>query len=75
MDPFRLRKYAGHADMKTTMRYVHPKDETMEEAMERDRTAREVRLARGGHTSGHTTQREPQVESAGIRDKQLKKLE
>jgi hypothetical protein len=28
MDPFKLPKYAGHTDLKTTMRLVHPKDES-----------------------------------------------
>ena len=56
MDPFKLMKYAGHMDMKTTMRYVHPHDESMQDAMARDRAAREVRLARGGHISRHTSE-------------------
>jgi integrase len=55
MDPFKLHKYAGHTDMKTTMRYVHPKDESMEEAMEQYRAARKARAVRPGHTCGHTT--------------------
>ena len=54
MDPWKLHKYAGHADMKTTQRYIHPRDESMEDAMARDRAAREVRLARGRHTPGYT---------------------
>jgi integrase len=45
MDPFRLKKYAGHRDLKTTRRYVHPRDESTEEAMARARAAREVRAA------------------------------
>jgi hypothetical protein len=58
MDSARLQKYAGHADFKTTLRYIHPRDESMEEARERARLAREVRLARDhldgkfGHTPG-----------------------
>jgi integrase len=56
MDPWRLHKYAGHADMKTTARYIHPRDESMQDAMERNRAARETRLARSGHTSRHTTE-------------------
>jgi integrase len=57
MDSARLQKYAGHADFKTTLRYIHPRDESMEEAMERARLAREVRLARGnGHSSGHSAE-------------------
>jgi integrase len=57
MDPWRLHKYAGHADMKTTGRYIHPKDESMQQAMERNQAAREARLARSGHTSGHTAEK------------------
>ena len=54
MDPWKLHKYAGHSDFKTTMRYIHPRDETMQDAMDSNRAAREVRIARGGYTSGHT---------------------
>ena len=67
MDPWRLHKYAGHADMKTTARYIHPRDEGMQEAMERNQAAREVRLARSGHTSGHTTET---AESSAIAERQ-----
>jgi hypothetical protein len=34
--------------MKTTMRYVHPSDADMDEALVK------AREAQGGHTSGHT---------------------
>jgi integrase len=54
MDPWKLHKYAGHSDMKTTLRYIHPHDESMEDAMEKARAAKEVRLAQGGHNSQHT---------------------
>lgn len=54
MDPWKLHKYAGHSDFKTTMRYIHPRDEAMQDAMESSRAARQVRVAQGGHTSGHT---------------------
>jgi integrase len=54
MDPWKLHKYAGHADMKTTMRYIHPRDESMEEAMEQSRAARAVRASQGGHAIWHT---------------------
>jgi hypothetical protein len=33
MDPFTLHRVAGHADMKTTMRYVHASDADMDEAI------------------------------------------
>jgi integrase len=45
MDPFTLHVLAGHTDMNTTKRYVHPSDEDILEAMER---------VRGGHKYGHT---------------------
>jgi len=45
MDPFTLHVLAGHADMNTTKRYVHPSDADILEAMEK---------VRGGHKSGHT---------------------
>jgi len=45
MDPFILHVLAGHADMNTTKRYVHPSDEDILEAMEKVRT---------GHKRGHT---------------------
>jgi integrase len=44
MDPFTLKKPAGHADLNTTMRYVHLKDEDVRVAMEK---------AQGGHKIGH----------------------
>jgi integrase len=47
MDPYTLHKVAGHTDMKTTMRYVHPSDADMDEAIVR---------ARGGHSSGHSAE-------------------
>ena len=52
MDPFIFHRVAGHADMKTTMRYVHPSDADMDEAIAK------AREARSGHTSGHTSQKE-----------------
>ena len=48
MDPFTFHRVAGHADMKTTMRYVHPNDADMDEAIAN------ARKDQGGHTSGHT---------------------
>jgi hypothetical protein len=48
MDPFTFHRVAGHTDMKTTMRYVHPSDADMDEALVK------ARDAQGGHTSGHT---------------------
>ena len=45
MDPHTLAYLAGHSDMATTRRYVHPEDHTVREAMER---------ARSGHKFGHS---------------------
>ena len=45
MDPFTLHVLAGHTDMNTTKRYVHPSDDDILEAMER---------VRSGHKYGHT---------------------
>ena len=47
MDPFTLHILAGHTDMNTTKRYVHPSDDDILEAMER---------VQGGHKFGHTRQ-------------------
>ena len=44
MDPFTLHILAGHTDMNTTKRYVHPSDADILEAMEK---------VRGGHKIGH----------------------
>jgi hypothetical protein len=45
MDPFTLKKLAGHADLSTTMRYVHLNDDDVRAAMEK---------AHGGHKNGRT---------------------
>jgi len=46
MDPYTLAYLAGHSDFAMTKRYVHPQKETVRKAMAK---------VRGGHTSGHTT--------------------
>jgi len=48
MDPFTFHRVAGHADMKTTMRYVHPSDSDMDEAVTKARDAEH------GHSFGHS---------------------
>jgi len=48
MDPWTLAYLAGQRDMAITKRYIHPQADTIREAMEK------ARVARGGHTSGHT---------------------
>jgi integrase len=42
MDPFILHVLAGHADMNTTKRYVHPSDADILEAMEKVRVGTKV---------------------------------
>ena len=39
MDPWTLMRLAGHRDMATTMRYIHPEDDTTRQAMQRARDA------------------------------------
>jgi integrase len=57
MDPFTLKKLAGHSDLNTTMRYVHLNDDDVRAAMTR---------AQGGHTSGHTsTPADPREQAKG----------
>ena len=46
MDPYTPAYLAGHSGFAMTKRYVHPRKETIREAMEK---------ARDGHPSGHTT--------------------
>jgi integrase len=48
MDTFTLMKLAGHADLKTTLRYVHLNDDDVRAAMEKAETAKV------GPKSGHT---------------------
>lgn len=45
MDPWTLSYLAGHRDMATTRRYVHPQEETIREALEKTRS---------GHKIGHS---------------------
>ncbi len=49
MDPFTLHVLAGHTDMNTTKRYVHPSDEDIREAMNRvDQHASLARASQAG---------------------------
>jgi hypothetical protein len=48
MDPWTLAYYAGHRQMNTTKRYVHPQEHSLEKAMNK---AREAQV---GHTLRHT---------------------
>lgn len=47
MDPYTLAYLAGHSDFATTRRYVHPRTETVLDAMER------AQKANSGHRFGH----------------------
>jgi hypothetical protein len=53
MDVFTLQYLAGHSDIRTTRRYVHPQQQDTLKAMER------ARKAQGGHTFRHTTKKPP----------------
>lgn len=48
MDAFRLKRLAGHADISTTLRYIHMNDKGDREAMAK------VWEAQGGHKIGHS---------------------
>jgi len=52
MDPFTLMKLAGHADLNTTMRYVHLNDDDVRAAMQK------AEVAKGGHKTGHSIENE-----------------
>src|SRR5258708_14355812 len=47
MDPFTLMKLAGHADLNTTMRYVHRNDDDVRPVIEKSDNAN------GGPKNGH----------------------
>ncbi len=57
MDPFTLHVLAGHTDMNTTKRYVHPSDADILEAMEK---------VWGGHKNGHIAQSPPSAVPADL---------
>lgn len=48
MDPWTLAYLAGHRDMNTTKRYIHPQEKTIHSAMEK------ARSAATGHSFGYT---------------------
>jgi integrase len=50
MDTFTLMKLAGHADLSTTLRYIHLNDEDVLAAMGK------AEKAKGGHKTGHTSE-------------------
>ena len=50
MDPFTVMKLAGHADLNTTMRYIHLNDDDVRAAMEK------AEEAKGRHRIGHSAE-------------------
>ena len=66
MDLWTLMRLAGHRDMSTTMRYIHPEDETTRQAMQRARDALE-RRAKDAEAVQHA--RRAALEEAQSRDK------
>ena len=65
MDPFTFHRVAGHTDMKTTMRYVHPSDADMDEAIMKAREAQRAYFKAYHRKAGFT-------ENSGPRCNQLK---
>ena len=51
MDAYTLAYLAGHEDMETTKRYVHPEDETVKNAFEQAQKL--PSLPRSPHSSPH----------------------
>jgi integrase len=60
MDVFTLQYLAGHSDIRTTRRYVHPQQQDTLRAMAR------ARKAQGGHTSRHTAKKTPKSTGAAL---------
>jgi integrase len=58
MDPWTLAYLAGHSNMNTTKRYIHPQGHTIREAMQK------ARIVPGGHSFGHTVE-SPATEPTG----------
>ena len=58
MDVFTLKKLAGHANISTTMRYVHMTDARSREALSK------VWEVQGGHKNGHNVKSQASVDSA-----------
>lgn len=57
MDPFTLHVLAGHTDMNTTKRYVHPNEEDILEAMRR---------VQSGHKFGHSAKSGDSAQTADL---------
>ena len=63
MDPWTLAYLAGHSNMNTTKRYIHPQGHTIRDAMQK------AREAPSGHSFGHnakTAETESQTEISAI---------
>jgi integrase len=65
MDPWTLAYLAGHRDMNTTKRYVHPQERTIQDAMSRARTSE--RAPESGHKSGHSEAAQGKSRSVDMR--------
>ena len=50
MDPWTLAYLAGHSNMNTTKRYIHPQGHTIRDAMQK------ARVVPGGHDFGHNAE-------------------
>jgi integrase len=61
MDPWTLAYLAGHRDMNTTKRYIHPEERTIQDAMTRARVARIT--PQDGHKPRHNEGAMPLSES------------
>jgi hypothetical protein len=57
LDPFALKKLAGHESLETTMKYIHLNEVDSEARLReaRKRIESERDEVQGGHTSGHTS--------------------
>jgi integrase len=69
MDPWTLAYLAGHSNMNTTKRYVHPQEQTITAAMQRARgevTKPQPDERRPGHKTGHTPQVSKEMRNAAI---------
>ena len=65
MDPWTLMRLAGHSDMATTKRYIHPEDEATRQAMQRARDAVDLRAQEALDRARKATEGAQSRDSAG----------
>lgn len=67
LDPFTLKKLAGHESLETTMKYVHLNERDSENrlAEARERMQNEETKAQGGHSFGHSRESKEALNQAG----------